>query len=107
MVGTAYPPSGGPNAFVVKIDNIVPVELSSFTAEFKDNIVSLRWSTATETNNKGFELQRKTESSGWSSIAFITGNGTTTQTYSYSIKDNSVNSGKYFYRLKQIDFDGQ
>ncbi len=106
MVGTAYPPSGGPNAYVVKIDNFVPVELSSFTAEFKDNIVSLRWSTATETNNKGFELQRKTESSGWSSIAFIKGHGTTTESFSYSFTDNSVNSGKYFYRLKQIDFDG-
>ncbi len=106
IAGSAYPPSGGPKAYVVKINNPVPVELTSFTAECKSNAIVLQWSTASETNNYGFEIQRKTETSGWSKTAFVGGRGTSTIYSSYSYTDNSSAGGKNFYRLKQIDLDG-
>ncbi len=91
----------------------LPVELVSFNADITENGVSLNWITATETNNRGFEIQRsKTsdqageEGAGWSSIGFVDGNGTTTQKNTYMYKDIEINPGKYSYRLKQIDFDG-
>lgn len=106
IAGTAYPLSGGPHAYVIKIDNPVPVEMISFTADCINGEAVLRWSTSTETNNYGFELQRKTESSSWSRISFIPGHGTTTTPSFYSFNDNSTGRGKYLYRLKQSDLDG-
>ena len=84
----------------------IPVELISFTVSVEPNAVLLRWSTATETNNKGFEVERKSSSDNWSRIAFLDGNGTTTNIQIYSYADNSVTPGKYSYRLKQVDFNG-
>jgi len=83
----------------------VPVELASFTAEVVDGMVELTWITATETNNQGFEVQRKSESE-FETLAFINGNGTTTETHVYSYTDRNVKAGTYSYRLKQVDFDG-
>ena len=85
----------------------VPVELTSFSANILDNNVSLTWQTATELNNKGFEIQRKALGSEFTVIAFVNGNGTTTQMNEYSYIDKNLEQGKYFYRLKQIDLDGQ
>ena len=88
----------------------VPVELTAFKANLIDNKVQLSWTTATETNNKGFEIYRsqKTEirSQNWEKIGFVNGNGTTSQPHSYSFADNESLSGTYQYRFKQIDFDG-
>ncbi len=102
--------------YVVKngFDQIVPVELKSFTAQPSENSVELKWSTATETNNKGFEIQRASSESfrntprqgEWEKIGFISGNGTSTQPHQYSYIDKSVSAGVYYYRLKQIDYDG-
>lgn len=94
--------------------DIVPVELVSFGAvEEKDGIM-LNWVTATETNDKGFEVEKQIaggiglgESRDiWKKIGFVEGNGTSTIGYSYSFTDKNVVHGKYKYRLKQIDFDG-
>ncbi len=89
---------------------VVPVELTSFFTSTNDNDVNLSWATSTETNNSGFQIERlemKNErSEDWESIGFVNGNGTTTETQSYSFTDNNLNSGKYLYRLKQIDFNG-
>jgi streptogramin lyase len=90
---------------------VVPVELTSFTAKTNGNSVNLNWSTSTETNNSGFHIERSVISNEvrnlfWENIGFVNGNGTTTETQSYSFADNNLNSGKYVYRLKQIDFDG-
>jgi len=82
----------------------VPVELVSFSAESNSNIVTLSWTTSTETNNSGFEIQRK--SIDWERIGFIEGSGTTTEENSYSFADENLSSGIYQYRLKQIDYDG-
>ncbi len=84
----------------------IPVELTSFAATVTEAGVQLDWSTATETNNKGFEVERSTDNSVFSSIAFVQGNGTSTERHSYSYVDNSTTNSKVYYRLKQIDFDG-
>lgn len=85
----------------------IPVELTSFTANVIGSSVELIWSTATETNNQGFEILRSAQNDNdWQQIGFVPGFGTTTEPKSYGYSDQSVNSGKYYYRLKQIDFDG-
>jgi hypothetical protein len=85
---------------------IIPVELTSFIATSNGSEVILNWSTATETNNSGFSIERKIANSEYSEIGFIPGFGTTTETKSYSYIDSKVSQGKYTYHLKQIDFDG-
>jgi hypothetical protein len=83
----------------------LPVELTSFSASYANGSVNLKWSTATETNNQGFEIQRKSNAD-YEVIGFVNGNGTTTQQQSYSFTDNNVSNGVYSYRLKQLDYDG-
>jgi hypothetical protein len=86
---------------------IVPVELTSFTANVNNlSQVVLNWSTATETNNQGFEIERRTESSEFRTIGFIDGYGTTTEPRSYSFTDVNAEQGINFYRLKQVDYNG-
>ncbi|HQI41038.1 MAG: hypothetical protein B6D44_14695 [Ignavibacteriales bacterium UTCHB2] len=89
----------------------VPVELTAFTGNPVNGNVLLNWTTATEINNQGFEVQRlkdhKIEGlNEWERIGFVSGFGTTTEAKSYSFTDENVKAGKYQYRLKQIDFDG-
>ena len=86
--------------------DIVPVELTSFSANVNENIVTLNWSTATEINNSGFEIERKSANAEWTNIGFVAGSGSTTEIRNYSYQDNSVTSGSYSYRLKQVDYDG-
>jgi PKD repeat protein/predicted small secreted protein len=98
----------------IQVDYVVPVELTSFTAAAANGQVILNWTTATETNNQGFEIERSLKSdvgsqnSDWTKIGFVAGFGTTTEPKSYSfIDDLSLNNSQSFsYRLKQIDFDG-
>ena len=87
----------------------LPVELSSFTASVSGNEVNLKWSTATETNNNGFEVQRKLSGARdqeWTTVGFVKGKGTTTEKQQYSFINKNVPSGNYIYRLKQTDFNG-
>ena len=86
---------------------IIPVELSSFTATANDEEVTLSWSTATELNNQGFEVQRKFGRNDFVTVGSVKGNGTTTSPNQYSFVDKLADPGKYFYRLKQIDFGGK
>ena len=99
-------PLGGLTAIRIEsTDAPVPVELTSFSASVADNAVALSWITETETNNMGFEIQRK-DMDEFTTIGYVEGkiNSTTRQNYSYV--DEGVVSGKYIYRLKQIDLDG-
>jgi len=89
----------------VSLDVIIPVELASFSASTDKNNVVLTWYTATETNNQGFEIQRKTDGQ-YQKIGFVPGKGTTTETQNYIFRDEDLLSGSYTYRLKQLDFDG-
>ncbi len=95
----------------IPFSGTIPVELTSFSAEYLDDEVVLNWRTATETNNQGFEIERSQMSKvkrqmNWTKISFIEGKGTTTEPTEYSYKDKIINPGIYVYRLKQIDFDG-
>ena len=86
---------------------IIPVELSAFTVTgISENDLKLEWTTASETNNYGFEIQRSTDGVKFKKIGFVKGNGTTSNINHYSFVDEDLNSGLYYYRLKQIDFDG-
>ena len=91
---TAYTPLGEARALLLRINEPVPVELISFTASANNSIVNLNWSTATELNNSGFEIQRKNENSEWISIGFIKGFGTTTTQNNYSYTDQNPIVGK-------------
>jgi hypothetical protein len=91
---------------------VVPVELTSFTASVGNDEVLLNWVTATETNNQGFEIERASttsNSTGWTRIGFVKGNGTSTESHSYLYNDDisSLNATSLSYRLKQIDFNGE
>ena len=86
---------------------IVPVEMTSFTANTNAmGQVVLNWQTATETNNRMFEVQRKDANSDFVTVGFVNGSGTTTDPKAYSFVDQNVNNGTYTYRLKQLDFNG-
>jgi hypothetical protein len=93
------------------VSNEVPVELSSFTAENINDEVVLKWQTATETNNQGFEIERSQKigvrsQNDWLNVSFIEGKGTSTEKSDYIFKDKITDPRIYVYRLKQIDFDG-
>jgi hypothetical protein len=85
---------------------VVPVELTSFAASVIGGKVSLNWATATETNNYGFEVERKAAGQEFTKVGFVSGFGTTSEANNYSFVDNNITSGSYTYRLKQVDLDG-
>jgi hypothetical protein len=92
-----------------KYNQFVPVELTSFTAEANGNSVELNWTTSSELNNHGFEIQRKTSiEQDWVLIGFKEGNSTTTEMQSYYFQDDAshLQKGMVSYRLKQVDFGG-
>jgi hypothetical protein len=109
-------PEGGqtditsPNGTFLDPDNIpLPVQLADFTVSVvKQNQVRLDWTTLTETNNYGFEVQKSADGKSFQTIpnSFIPGHGTTLQPHSYSYTDATAGSVQNFYRLKQIDLDG-
>ena len=86
--------------------NSLPVELTSFSASVVGHNVELTWSTATELNNKGFEIERSLDNSSFEVIGFVSGFGSTTEKKHYSFVDEKISNGTYYYRLKQIDFGG-
>ena len=93
--------------------DFIPVELVSFSAMASADKVTLNWSTASEINNRGFEIERKVSgekssvrNAEWRVVGFVEGKGTTTDYNSYTFIDQLNEQGKYSYRLKQIDFDG-
>ena len=98
-------------AFGVVPTSALPVELSSFSASIIGSTVKLSWRTETEVNNYGFEVERASLSAlplrVWEKIGFVNGNGNNNSPKSYSYEDKNVTAGKYSYRLKQIDNDGQ
>jgi hypothetical protein len=84
----------------------VPVELTAFDYQTGGGFIKLIWETASELNNKGFEVQRSSDNLNFYTIGFISGRGTTTETTEYSFLDKTDFSGKVYYRLRQIDLDG-
>lgn len=86
-------------------DTVLPVELTSFAASVSGNKVTLNWKTVTESNNQGFEVERRSENQNWKTVGYVRGSGTTSEPKTYSYVDN-ISAGKYSYRLKQVDFSG-
>ncbi|MFZ1321434.1 MAG: choice-of-anchor J domain-containing protein, partial [Ignavibacteria bacterium] len=84
----------------------LPVELSSFVSTTSGSNVTLNWTTASEINNSGFDIERSSVSGTWSKVGNVSGNGTSTTPNSYSYTDRNLASGSYSYRLKQVDFNG-
>ena len=100
-IGTILKTTNGGGGFI-------PVELTSFRATYSKNDVQLNWSTASELNNLGFEIERSTNRSDWRIIGFREGKGTSTEPQEYSFTDDLFGNNSYilYYRLQQIDFDG-
>ena len=88
------------------LGGVVPVELVSFNAQVGKNGVTLAWETASELNNRGFEVERNYNGT-WATIGFVEGKGTTTEYNKYSYNDNPNTLSSVSYRLKQVDFNGQ
>lgn len=86
--------------------SLIPVELVSFNAVQRNDDILLSWITSTETNNKGFYIDRQSKNETWKQLAFLNGKGTSTSSENYSFTDKVKKSGTYSYRLRQIDFDG-
>ncbi|NEM97295.1 T9SS type A sorting domain-containing protein [Pontibacter burrus] len=84
----------------------LPVELVNFTASYSNYKVVLQWTTASELNNKRFDVERSTNNKTFVKIGSVNGNGTTNRTIKYKFTDESPLPGMAFYRLKQVDFDG-
>lgn len=93
------------------LDEAAPVDLSQFSGRLNDNNIELHWTTESEVNNAGFEIQRSYDGHNYETIAFVEGHGTTEYSQSYSFEDSGVRNRALnniaYYRLKQIDFDGK
>ena len=96
--------AAGRQVFRVTAD--VPVELSGFHAYTEGTDAVLQWSTASETNNNGFEIQRSVDEFKWFAVGFLPGIGTSSETHLYFFRNRDLLPGKYFYRLKQTDLNG-
>lgn len=88
------------------LGGVIPVELVSFSAQIGKNGVTLAWETASELNNRGFEVERNYNGT-WATIGFVEGKGTTTEHNKYSYNDNPNTLSSVSYRLKQVDYNGQ
>jgi hypothetical protein len=91
--------------------NPLPVELSSFSVSSKSRSVQINWKTSTEKNSSMFEIEcASVKSNGgsltWTTSGTVPASGTSTSIKNYSFTDNNLQSGKYLYRLKMIDYDG-
>lgn len=85
----------------------LPVELVYFTATLQKGTVNLQWLTATEKNNKHFEIERSADGKTFQSIGLVNGNGDSSRPIKYSFLDLNPMQGTACYRLKQVDTDGQ
>ena len=101
--------TAGSGVFVSGTSSL-PVEISSFNLKAQDVNIELDWQTVTEVNNYGFDIERKYNeqsiTNNWTKQGFVAGNGTSNIVHLYQFTDKALQSGKYSYRLKQIDRDG-
>jgi hypothetical protein len=91
---------------IITLEPPLPVELIDFEVKLVETGLELFWTTASETNNKGFEVQRSGNSQNWEVLGFIDGKGTSSTIIEYIHLDNNPLTGSNYYRLKQIDWDG-
>lgn len=93
--------------WAIGAEDAVPIELASFAAALEGKTVILEWQTVSETNNLGFEIQRRQGKSEFVKIGFIPGAGTTSRSQVYEFRDVNIRNSSFDYRLKQIDTDGK
>lgn len=105
--------NGSANVFYIGASNSnpLPVMIGEFSASVEKRDVKLRWTTLTELNNSGFEIERCSKNadgsySAWEKTGFVKGAGTTTVENVYSFEDKKLNDGTYRFRIKQVDFNG-
>lgn len=86
--------------------DVLPVKYASpLSAKVEGESILLEWATATETNNKGFNIERSEDGKNWTNIAWVAGKATSNQLHNYRFVDSAPHSGINYYRLKQVDFD--
>ena len=86
----------------------LPIVLTGFHLEQDiNNHININWSTATEVNNDHFEIQNSADGHQWQFVSHVAGNGNSTTTQNYAYTDKKPISGRSYYRIKQVDFDGQ
>lgn len=90
----------------LQLTPVVSVELTSFKVNYSNGSVYLQWFTSAEANNYGFEIQKRYDNTQFEKIGFVNGFGSTTEENNYSFTDNDLQSYRIYYRLKQIDFNG-
>jgi hypothetical protein len=117
QAGLFVNPGNQPNTFDVAsmtlsdpviINEPLPVEITSFTSAVMNNDVKLIWKTSFEMDNQGFEIQRTdlNPNSDWTNLGYVSGHGTTQNSNNYAFEDKNIRTGKYKYRLKQNDYNG-
>ncbi len=94
-------------SYTILTEAALPVKLLLFTAKSGYSQVTLQWATASEFNNHYFEIQRSTDSKEWTTVGKVTGNGTSALRHDYIFEDRNALNSITYYRLKQVDFDGQ
>lgn len=92
--------------FALFTPSVLPVSLQSFSGKSRNKSAYLQWTTASEQNNKGFDVEKTTDGIHFKSISFVKGAGNSATSRSYAFVDSDFNQTTY-YRLKQTDFDGQ
>lgn len=100
---------GGASAYSItdSFGVLLPVTFISLGGRVNNAVANLNWSTASEINNKGFEVQKSMDGEAFSPVGFVQGAGTSSIAHKYSFSDPKLLSGTNYYRLKQIDFDGK
>ncbi|MFT3979564.1 MAG: M43 family zinc metalloprotease [Ferruginibacter sp.] len=101
--------TGGFSQFLLVSQNVVlPVNLLTFEARPNTKNILLSWSTATETNNKGFVVERNTDGTRFERIGWVDGAVNSSRTINYTYNDNFVQPDQlYYYRLRQTDMDAR
>ncbi|MFK8007655.1 MAG: T9SS type A sorting domain-containing protein [Saprospiraceae bacterium] len=105
--GTDGGGTGNNGSVIIECISALPVELISFIAASNNGKVVLRWETASEVNNYGFEIQKSKNGIDWDKIGFVHGRGMSSELNRYEYFDEETSSEISYYRLKQIDLDGQ
>lgn len=98
--------AGGHGQVIVCVTAVLPVELLSFSSKISAGHIIIEWKTSNELNNRGFEVQKSDNSIDWDTYEFVDGKGTSFDLNKYESIDRSPFNGSNYYRLKQIDYDG-
>jgi hypothetical protein len=97
-------------AYTIATSNPLPIELLSFNADIQNTAIVLKWITASEQNNKGFDVERSTNARSWNTLSFVPTkavNGNSTEVLEYLLTDKQPSNGVNYYRLKQLDNNGR